>query len=409
MVMSMLQMLRWFLLAAEVWIAGPVLYLCVLSVSAILNTRNQKDTSPSSDSTSSYTNFAILVPAHNEEVTLGTLLDNLSQLAYPKDQYTVYVVADNCTDNTAELARKTGWIRVYERFDPVKRGKGYALNWLLQKLEEDQSVHEAYVILDADSVVVPTFLQVMNRELVHGARALQARNTVLNLSESPSAALRWITLALINHVRPLGRNGLGGSSTLTGNGMCLSRALLMRYPWQAFSVAEDYQYYLTLVEHGERVRYVPEAIVPSLHPTTFAQMRAQDIRWESAAGSQTKWWQVTLSLLGAGLKYRDFVRIEAIAELLTPPLSSLACWCLLTLIASLVLGSPLALLLSFMLIYGLICYTGTALYLLRPPRAICMALLYAPGFMLWKLWVLLVLKKSKRLTSEWVRTSRTVS
>ena len=190
--------------------------------------------------------------------------------------------------------------------------------------------------------------------------------------------------------------------------MCLSRALLMRYPWQAFSIAEDYQYYLTLVEQGERVRYVPEAIVPSQHPTTFAQMRTQDIRWESSIGSHTA-WQFALRLLVSGLRYRDFVRIEAVAELLTPPLSSLACWCLLTLIASLVLGSPLGLLLSFMLIDGLICYIGTALYLLRPPRAVCMALLYAPGFMLWKLWVLLVLKKSKRLTSEWVRTSRTVS
>ena len=104
---------------------------------------------------------------------LGNLLESLSELAYPKDQYTVYVVADNCTDNTAELARETGWVQVYERFD-TKRGKGYALNWLLQKLEENQLIHDAYVILDADSVVVPTFLQSMTRELAQGAQALQA-------------------------------------------------------------------------------------------------------------------------------------------------------------------------------------------------------------------------------------------
>ena len=158
--MSSMQILRWFLLAAEVWIAVPILYLCVLSVSAILNTRNQ-------EGYSIFSRLHLLMPISRSwcllttrKLCLVTLLENLSQLAYPKDQYTVYVVADNCTDNTAELARETGWVRVYERFDEIKRGKGYALNWLLQKLEEDQSVHDAYVIFDADSVVVPTFLQV---------------------------------------------------------------------------------------------------------------------------------------------------------------------------------------------------------------------------------------------------------
>ena len=83
-------------------------------------------------------------------------------------------MADNCTDRTAEIVRATGWVRVYERFDETKRGKGYALNWLLQQLEEDQLIHDAYVVLDADSVVVPTFLQSMAKELAQGAQALQA-------------------------------------------------------------------------------------------------------------------------------------------------------------------------------------------------------------------------------------------
>src|SRR5204863_4035203 len=138
-----------------------------------------------------------------------------------------------------------------------------ALNWLWQKLEEDTLIHDAYIILDADSVVVPTFLQSMAKELARGGRALQACNTVLNVTASPSTALRWVALTLVNHVRSLGRNGLGASSTLNGNGMCLSRALLMDYPWQSSSLSEDYQYYLTLIEHGERVRYVPEAVVRS--------------------------------------------------------------------------------------------------------------------------------------------------
>ena len=412
--MLVLQVFRWLLLAAEVCAAVPILYLCVLSISAILTAkkRNAAHTKLSS-LLSSQTRFAILIPAHNEETILSTLLESLSMLAYPQDKYTICVVADNCTDGTAELARTFGSVRVYERFDKLQRGKGYALNWLLHKLEEEQGrdksgPYDAYLILDADSVVVPTFLQSMARELAHGARAMQACNTVLNSSESPSTALRLIAMTLVNHVRPLGRNGLRASSTLTGNGMCLSRDILLRYPWQAFSLAEDYQYYLTLIEHGERVRYVPEAVVRSQMPTTFAQMRTQDIRWESSEGNHTT-WQVTLRLLRAGLSYHDFARIEAIAELLTPPLSLLICWCLLTLLASLLLWSWFDLVVSIILIAGLTGYVASALYLLRPSRAVYMAILHSPGFVLWKLWVYFVLRRSKKHQGEWVRTSRSVT
>ena len=93
-------------------------------------------------------------------------------------------------------------MHVYERFDQQKRGKGFALNWLLQQLAKDQLVHDAYIILDADSVVDSTFLQVMNQELAQGARALQAQNTVLNVTDSPSTALRWLALALMDLFAP---------------------------------------------------------------------------------------------------------------------------------------------------------------------------------------------------------------
>ena len=407
--MLVLQVLRWLLLPMEIVIAGPVLYLCLLSISAIATAKKRKTragvcTPPAP----SHLNFAILTPAHDEVATLGTLLESLAGLAYPKDRYAVYVVADNCTDATAELARSTGWVHVYERFDQDRRGKGYALNWLLQKLEEDRLIYDAYVFLDADSVVEPSFLQVMNRELAYRTQALQACYTVLNATESPGTALRWIALTLMNYVRPLGRSGLGASSTLMGNGMCFSRALLLRHPWQAFSLTEDYQYYLTLVQHGVRIRYVPEAVVRSPMPATFAQMRTQDIRWESSAGSQPA-WRMALKLLGAGLRHHDLRRIEAIAELLTPPLSLLVSWCALALMLSLLLWPWPSPLFSLILIGGVIGYVGTALYLLRPPRAVYRALLHSPGFILWKLLVYFVLRRSKKHTSEWVRTSRTAS
>ena len=407
--MIVLQSLRWLLLAAEICIACPIAYLCILSIFAVINARKKAPVEVCHEiSIRGHTNFAVLIPAHNEEVILHTLLESLSYLEYPKEMCTVYVVADNCTDGTAGLARQFEGVCVYERNDAFKRGKGYALNWIWQKLEESQLIYDAYVILDADSVVLPTFLQSMDKELVRGTRALQACNIVLNVSASASTALRWIALALINHVRPLGRNAIGGSSTLTGNGMCLSRDLLVRHPWQAFGIAEDYQYYLTLMQYGEWVRYVPEAIVRSQMPTTFAQMRTQDVRWEASEPQQAP-WRIALRLLSTGIRLGSFIRIEAAVELLTPPLSFLASACLLMFVASLLLWSPFEIVLILALLGGLAGYIATAFYLLRPPRTVCKALLHAPGFMSWKLWVHFVLSRSRKHRSEWVRTSRTSS
>lgn len=407
MLVFVLHLFTWLLIALEVWLALPILYLSIVSISALFQASRGATHCPPDTLHSYVASFAILIPAHNEEVILRTLLDNLSELDYPKDHYTVCVIADNCTDHTAELARATGWVKVYERFDEEKRGKGYALNWMWQTLEDQQLIFDAYIILDADSVVVPTFLHSMNRELARGARAMQACNTVLNTTDSPSTALRWLALTLMNHVRPLGRNGLGASSTLTGNGMCLSRSLLLQYPWQAYTLSEDYQYYLTIVEHGEKVRYVPDAVVRSEMPTTFAQMRTQDIRWESSDGNQ-KEWQVALRLLRVAMKRHDFVCLEAIGELLAPPLSYIVGWSVLLAGGSLAVGSLMAIAMSLVLLGGLALYVGTAFYLLRPPRSLYRALLHAPGFILWKLWVYLVLRRSKKHTREWVRTSRVV-
>ncbi|MGH2507586.1 MAG: glycosyltransferase family 2 protein [Ktedonobacteraceae bacterium] len=384
-------------------IALPVLYLCVVSLSARLRARwYQKQPATFSPP---YARFAILIPAHNEVPVLGTLLASLAALDYPADDYAIYVVADNCTDTTAELARASGRVSVYERFDQEKRGKGFALSWIWQQLAADQLFYDAYIVLDADSVVEATFLQTMNRGIAQGARALQAHNTVLNVADSPSTALRWLALTLMNHVRPLGRNGLRCSSTLTGNGMCLSRELLDRHPWQAFSLSEDYQYYLGLVQHGEKVLYVPDAVVRSEMPVTFAQMRTQDIRWEASQDTSSA-WRTAGKLLHAGIRNRDFVRLEAVAELLTPSLSTLLSLCVLTLVGSLLVWSLPALLFSLLLIGGVLGYISTAFALLQPPRTVFLALLSAPRFVLWKLWVLLVLRKSKKYTGAWVRTVR---
>ena len=247
--MGVVDMLRWLLWLGELVVAVPVAYLCVVTGAAVVATLQRwVGAAPGVDALSA--TFAILIPAHNEQSDIGRLLASLAALDYPRERHTVCVIADNCTDQTAQIARAAG-ARVYEREDATKRGKGYALAWIFGQLAGEGLTFDAYTVLDADSVVDPDFLRALARGLATGAPALQASNAVLNVSESPSTALRWLALTLMNHVRPLGRNRLGGSSTLTGNGMCLTHSLLQRHPWQAYGLAEDYQYYLTLVQDGE--------------------------------------------------------------------------------------------------------------------------------------------------------------
>ncbi len=154
-----LQFLRWLLLAVELVFACPIVYLCIVSFSALLTQRRRAtQIAQEGPLVAAQTRFALLIPAHDEEIVLSTLLESLAQLTYPKELYRVYVIADNCTDKTAELARQFDGVQVYERFDQQKRGKGYALNWMWQQLEESQQVFDAYIVLDADSVVNPDVL-----------------------------------------------------------------------------------------------------------------------------------------------------------------------------------------------------------------------------------------------------------
>jgi hypothetical protein len=404
--MSIWQIAREVLLLAEIAAAGPVAYLGVLAVSALVAGKRRERGLPTAPvAYGTCPRFAVLVPAHDEEALIETVLASLRALDYPREAYAVYLVADNCTDRTAELARAAGGVHVLERVDATRRGKGYALNWALGELEARGLRYDAYVIFDADSVVAPEFLAACAAELGRGARAIQGCNTVLNALEAPSTVLRWLALTLMNHVRPRGRNGLGASATLTGNGMCLSRALLERFPWEAFGVAEDYQYYLTLIAQGERVRYVPEAVVRSHMPTTFAQLQTQDIRWESGTPEMSK-WRTGRRLLTGGLRARDAVRLEALVELFTPPLSILAGWVVGMVIVALVLRSPLEIALGALLVGGLGGYAASALVSTRAPQAVYRALVYAPVYMLWKLWVQVVLSRRKASAGQWVRTSR---
>jgi cellulose synthase/poly-beta-1,6-N-acetylglucosamine synthase-like glycosyltransferase len=349
--------------------------------------------------------FAILIPAHNEEALIGRLLLNLQQLDYPHDLYDVCVVADNCEDMTAARARAFG-ARVYERVDLSEQAKGFALRWLLQQLRDEGRSYDAFVVLDADSVVAPNFLRSMDARLGAGSEVVQAYYSVLNADDSTVAALRFTALAAIHYLRPLGRSRLGLSVGLKGNGMCFAAPILERFAWRWYTLAEDVEFHLALVRDGVRVDFAPETYVLADMPISYAQATSQNARWERGRLQLLK--RHVPALLLDGLRKRSALRLDAAIEQVIPPLSvpvALGGFCLL---ASLVLDNDLAAGLAALTLAGQVVYLLAGLLLVRAPRHAYVALLGAPQYVLWKVSLYARSLVNTR-TGRWVRTARVAS
>jgi cellulose synthase/poly-beta-1,6-N-acetylglucosamine synthase-like glycosyltransferase len=370
-----------------------VAYLLLLTVAAFFARRR-------SSRGDGRARFALMIPAHNEEAVLSGVLESLNALDYPRECYAVFVVADNSTAATAAGARRQG-AHVFERFDDRQRGKGYALQWLLERIVALGSGFDAYVIFDADSRVDPAFLRVMEVELARGEQALQASYGVLNPDDGPGAALRGAAMSLVNHVRPLGKNALGCSTGLKGNGMCFSAAVMEQYGWGAASLAEDAEHGVRLLLKGVRVRFVPQARVWAQMPPRVKQSESQNLRWE--AGRLLVVRQLVPALLREGVRRRDLVLLEAAFDLLVPPLSMLvggiSLLALATFLTPWLWGARLV---GGLLAAGLAAHVFIGFAQAGTPWR---TLLHAPGYCLWKI-ALYIKALVRRPPTAWVRTRR---
>ncbi len=357
-----------------------------------------------------HSRFIILIPAHNEEKLIPSLLANLAQLDYPRDLYSVHVIADNCDDQTALLARQADAI-VHERFNTELRGKGYALQWALQKIWGENIAHDAVMILDADSIISTNFLRVMDTRLARGERVIQAYYAVRDPDRTWSVSLRYIALAVLHYLRPLGRAMFGGSAGLKGNGMVFASDILRAHPWSA-SVTEDIEYHMTLILAGERVAFAPDAIVWAEMPGTLAGSQTQNVRWESGRVEMAK--KYVPPLMQQAVEKKSVAHFDAAMEHLIPPTSILAGVSVLLWVAEIFLWfiTPrnkrritFGLVLATFNLLGQVAYIFSGLWLARAPKKVYEALLHAPQFVVWKIWlyVRVLLKLDKQ---GWVRTAR---
>jgi GT2 family glycosyltransferase len=340
--------------------------------------------------------FAVVIPARDEETTIGATLTALTGLEHTRELVEVIVVADHCSDGTATVAARAG-ATVWER-DDGGGGKGGALAWAFARLPSVDAV----VVVDADCIVTPNLLSAVEARMHAGASVVQVAYLAGNPEASAVAALRYASFALVNLVRPLGKARLGLSAGLLGTGMAFRHDLLRRHPWAARSLAEDQEQHLRLVAAGERVVFAPEARVVSAMPTTLRRSSSQQLRWDAGRAGLIRTWSPRL--LRAGLRRRDAAQLHAAFEPLVPPQSLLLAANLAAALLARRAGPAAARVAAGNLAVQAAFVAG-GLMLVRAPTSVWRSLAVAPALVVWKL-ALLARLWAGRGPTRWVRTPR---
>jgi hypothetical protein len=378
--------------------AGASAYSLLLLVAA----RRDSVPDPGDEGDPVRSRLVALVPAHDEEATIEPTLRSLAAVDYPHDAWRIIVVADNCTDRTAAVARAHG-IEVIERNDRERLGKGFALQHGFAMILAGRDRPDGILVVDADCVVSPTIARAVDRRLRGGAAAVQVGNAVSNPCESTYSALRYAAFTAINGTRPRGRTALGLSAGLLGTGMAFDSDLLERHPWDAFGLAEDAAYHLALVEAGDRVDFAAEAGVESAMPTSFEGAQTQQARWGSGRSELARTWVPRLA--AAAFERRELAPLAAAGDLLMPPLSLLVMGTAgLALVSALARARAAAVLAATALV-GQTVYVAGSLRLAGAPRCVYRALGSVPILMAWQLR-LATENARGRVPSTWVRTDR---
>ncbi|MCI1902159.1 MAG: glycosyltransferase family 2 protein [Bifidobacteriaceae bacterium] len=225
--------------------------------------------------------FAVLISARNEEQVIGNLIASIRANDYPQDKIDIWLVADNCTDSTADLVRGMGE-HVIERHDLKHIGKGYALTFLLNQMIEQHkaSTYDAFFVFDADNLLDEHYISEMNKAFQAGYKILTSYRNSKNFSEnwvSSGSALWFIRESrFLNSTRMV----FGSSCHVGGTGFMFSREIMERNDgWKFHLLTEDMEFTLDSILHGDTIGYCGTAILYDEQPVTFAQSWRQRVRW----------------------------------------------------------------------------------------------------------------------------------
>ena len=259
--------------------------------------------------------FAIIISAHNEEKVIGGALRSLKCINYPEDMYDIFVIADNCEDNTANVARDFG-AKVYERSEKTLRGKGHALEWMFKKLFNLSRKYDAVCVLDADNLVSANFFMEMNKQLILGHKVVQGYLDSKNPNDSWISGNNSIAFWIGNRLFQLPRYYLGWSCVLGGTGFIMSTDILKKIGWGATCLTEDLDFSMKLVLAGERVAWCHDAVVYDEKPLTLAQSWKQRKRWMQGHSDCAR--RYVKKLIAMAIKKKSITAFDSALYLLQP-------------------------------------------------------------------------------------------
>jgi len=356
-----------------------------------------------------YRRFAIVIPAHNEEKMIAKTIYSLFSLNYPNKLFDVIVVADNCTDQTAEISTGLG-ATVWERTDDKKRGKGYALSWGFEKLLQSSADYDAVIVIDSDSLISGNFLTVMNDYLEQGMTVIQSNDLVLPQPGNWSIESTRIGFILTNFIKPLGRKNFGLFAGLRGNGMCFRTDVLRDVPWQAWSLTEDVEFGLTLILKGYKIEFSPEAVVWAQMPVHSRNAESQRSRWERGRS------QITKNFAGIffkkAIRHRSIRFFDVFIDLITPPFVNMMLFVSIMTVLSFLMWifgwiAPTALWLWVLLIFASVFHLLLGLKTAKADRMLYKSMLYIPIYILWKIKMYIKALSAQR-EMKWIRTTRDI-
>ena len=223
--------------------------------------------------------YGILIAARNEEAVIGNLLDSIKKQDYPKELIDVFVVADNCTDNTANIARSYG-ANVYERFDNEHKTKGFALQFLFENIKHDYGIesYEGYFIFDADNLLNKNYITKMNNAFDSGEKIITSYRNTKNFDENWIAstyAIHWLRSIRTNH---RARSVLHLATNIQGTGFLFANEIV-RNGWKYTGLTEDRALTADAVSRGYEITYQDEAEFFDEQPINLKVALRQRLRW----------------------------------------------------------------------------------------------------------------------------------
>ncbi len=257
--------------------------------------------------------FAVVVPAHDEAAVIAELIDSLEEMDYPKDKYSVFVIADNCSDSTAARAAESGFAHVLERTGGG-RGKGYALEWFFNRPEMKD--FDYVCVIDADNVADKGFLSEINRTARRGYSAVQGYVDSKNPYDSWVTASYTMCFRSVARVFQLARYRLGLCCQLSGTGFAVAADTIKRVGWRAYCLTEDMELTMRLALSGIRVGWAHNARVYDEKPVGIAASCRQRRRWMQGHWDVAgRYWT---RLIKKAVRERDFAAFDCAVYLLQP-------------------------------------------------------------------------------------------